>query len=79
MAQWDFLGNAQLDAEQISLGSHKKVSWLCSQHGSWLAMVQDRSAGGGCPQCAAARGKENRTRRGLLRDEHPELVAQLHR
>ena len=78
MAQWDFLGNAHLDAEQISPGSHKKVSWLCAQHGAWLAMVQHRSNGGGCPQCAVARSKKKRTRRGLLRDEHPELVAQLH-
>ena len=78
MAQWDFLGNAQLDVEQISPGSDKKVFWLCAQHGSWLAMVKSRSIGGGCPRCAAARKKEKRTRRGLLRDELPELVAQLH-
>ena len=78
MAQWDFVHNEHLDPEQISTQSNKKVSWLCSQHGPWLADVAGRSAGGGCPRCAVARLKERRTRRGLLRDEFPELVAQLH-
>ena len=78
VAQWDFAHNEHLDPEQIATQSNKIVSWLCAQHGAWLARMGDRFIGGGCPQCAAARKKGKKPRRGLLRDELPELVAQLH-
>ena len=78
MAQWDYAGNEGLDPEQIGVSSHRKVSWVCSLHGAWLATVSDRSAGSGCPDCAQLNNPRNAAKRGLLKDEHPELVAQLH-
>ena len=78
MTQWDYAGNEALDPEQISLQSNKSVSWVCSLHGSWRAAVSDRVRGTGCPQCALQIRFENQSKRGPLKDEHPELVAQMH-
>ena len=78
MTQWDCAGNKGLDPEQISLQSHRKVSWVCSLHGPWRAVVSDRVKGSGCPQCAVQIRVENHSKRGPLKDEHPELVAQMH-
>ena len=41
-------------------------------------MVYNRVNGNGCPKCAAEQSRGKRARRGLLRDEYPELIAQLH-
>jgi hypothetical protein len=78
MMQWDYAGNEALDPEQISLQSNRNVSWVCSLHGPWRAAVKDRVRGSGCPQCAVQIGVRNRSKRGSLKDEHPELVAQMH-
>ena len=80
MREWDWDANADLDPRQISLGSNRRVAWSCSRHGTWIAPVQTRTGtkGTGCPQCAIERRGKNRRPRGLLRDEHPELVKQLH-
>ncbi len=78
MEQWDYAANDGLDPEQTGVRSKRKVFWMCSQHGPWLARVTDRSAGSGCPKCATNSRARNRTRRGLLKDEHPQLAAQLH-
>ena len=78
MARWDYAANESLDPEQISVSSSKKVSWVCSLHGSWLATVKRRAAGTGCPDCANLNKRGHASNRGLLKDEHPELVAQLH-
>ncbi len=76
MAQWDHAGNEGLDPSQIGVSSRRKVSWVCTQHGTWLARVSFRVAGSACPKCSCLNHVQ--TRRGLLWDEHPELVAQLH-
>jgi hypothetical protein len=78
MTQWDYAGNKGLDPEQISLQSHRKVSWVCPSHGTWRAEVKKKVNGSGCPQCAVQIRVENRSKRGPLKDEHPELVAQMH-
>ena len=78
MMRWDYAGNKGLDPEQISLQSNRKLSWVCSLHGPWRAVVKTRVMGTGCPQCAVQIRIENQSKRGLLNDEHPELVAQLH-
>ncbi len=78
MAQWDHAGNEGLDPSQISLYSNRKLSWVCTQHGTWLATVEKRAFGNGCPDCAQENNSRNAVKRGLLKDEHSELVAQLH-
>ena len=78
MRDWDWEANAELDPKQISLGSGRRVKWSCNRHGTWITTVQSRTdLGTGCPGCAVEkRGK--RVPRGLLKDEYPELVKQLH-
>ena len=76
MMRWDYAGNKGLDPEQISLQSNRKVSWMCPSHGTWTALVYHRVKGSACPQCAVQ--SRVGSKRGPLRDEHPELVAQLH-
>ena len=55
--QWDVTANAHLRSIAITPYSRKKVWWLCDQcpdghvH-SWLASVDSRSSGTGCPQCS---------------------------
>ena len=76
MREWDWEANAELDPRQISLGSTIRVAWSCSRHGTWVAEVRTRVAGSGCRKCAIE--IRRRVPRGLLRDEHPDLVKQLH-
>ena len=78
MREWDWEANAELDPKQISLSSNRRVAWSCSRHGTWVTQVAGRVAGSGCPECANERKRGKRVPRGLLRDEHPELVKQLH-
>lgn len=52
-AQWHVQRNEGLSAENVTLGSHKKVWWICSadaQH-VWVATVRNRVSGTGCPEC----------------------------
>ena len=77
MREWDWEANAELDPKQISLWSQRGVTWSCNIHGTWVAQVGNRVRGSGCRKCADEK-RGNRVPRGLVRDEHPELVKQLH-
>lgn len=67
MKEWDYENNFELDPRQISVNSHKKVWWVCSQGHSWKADIANRSGGSGCPECWKNRRnvvlKEARNRR----------------
>lgn len=78
MQQWDWEANADADPERLGLASSAKVSWVCPAHGSWPAKIGERVRGTGCPACAIVAKHSPRSKRGLLKDEHPELIAQLH-
>ena len=43
--------NIELDLNEISLGTHKKVWWKCVNGHEWEAEVCSRSKGHGCPYC----------------------------
>lgn len=52
--EWDYEEN-ELTPEQVTVGSNKKVAWICSTCGNkWKAMVNDRAGveRRGCPVCA---------------------------
>lgn len=53
MEQWDFDKNNNLgyDPTKITLGSNKKVWWICSLGHSYDAAVSNRNHGNGCPYC----------------------------
>lgn len=51
---WNFKRNGALSPETISLGSHKKVWWICEKGHEWQAEVSSRAGNQqcGCPVCA---------------------------
>ena len=78
MRERDWAANAALNPKQISPRSHRRVTWSCNIHSTWVARVKNRVAGTGCPGCAIEKRGRRRVHRGMLRDEYPELVKQLH-
>ena len=52
VAEWDY-GKNDLEPENYTLFSSKRVFWKClTCNQSWIAKIQDRSNGTGCPFCA---------------------------
>lgn len=52
--EWHPIKNGQLSPSDVSFMSNKKAWWICSLCGNeWFAGIAGRSAGNGCPQCAA--------------------------
>lgn len=51
MKEWDYEKNFDLEPRQLSVNSHKKAWWICSQGHSWKADIANRSGGAGCPEC----------------------------
>ena len=80
MQQWDWEGNQGIDPYRVGCYSHQRVSWRCAEHGLWDAMVYSRvNNKTGCPECARQqRFGQGPQRRGLLKDEMPEVYAELH-
>ena len=49
--EWHPTKNGSLTPRDVTAGSGKKVWWLCSKGHEWLAVVNSRSNGHGCPYC----------------------------
>ena len=77
---WHFEKNVGLNPAEISVGSEKRVWWLCPECGyEWRAMVRRRTDGNGCPECGKRiRSANSRKRmvleRGSLADRNPALL-----
>ena len=79
MEQWDWEGNQGTDPHSVACFSPKKVSWTCTDHGQWDATPDARVyPGTGCPECGKQRHRESYSQRGLLKDEMPDVYAELH-
>ena len=54
MAEWDWEKNNELgfDPKTLTLGSDKKVWWICNKGHEWQASIGHRSRGRGCPYCS---------------------------
>ena len=78
MEDWDYEANKGLDPENMACQSNKLIAWRCQHCGhKWSAVVGNRvHKGSGCPPCAM----ENRvqSKRGLLKDERPDIFAEIH-
>ena len=64
MAEWNWEKNNELgfDPENLTLGSHTKAWWKCSNGHEWQAKIANRNKGLGCPYCAGQkiiRGKND--------------------
>ena len=52
MTEWNWEKNTELTPDSVTLGSGKKVWWKCKEGHSWMATVDKRSSGKGCPYCS---------------------------
>lgn len=53
VAEWHPTKNGELTPFDVTVGSGKKVWWLCNTCGcEWEAVIGSRSKGHGCPKCA---------------------------
>lgn len=53
VAEWS--EQNELDPEEVSAWSHKKVLWNCLAGHAWSAPIYTRSRGDGCPYCSGRR------------------------
>jgi len=49
--QWHRWRNGTLRPSDVTLGSNKKVWWVCGKGHEWQATVNHRNSGTGCPYC----------------------------
>jgi Zn finger protein HypA/HybF involved in hydrogenase expression len=49
--EWHPTKNGSLTPKGVTIGSIKKVWWLCSRGHEWTSTVNNRSYGQGCPNC----------------------------
>lgn len=55
-AEWDAIKNRPLTPANVTVGSGRKVWWLCPRcNHSWAAVIGSRARGYGCPACARTR------------------------
>lgn len=52
IAEWNYEKNIDLDPSKLTLGSNKKVWWICSKGHEWEAVIANRIKGTGCPFCS---------------------------
>ena len=75
LQQWHPTKNGELQPQDVSYGSQKKVWWVCEKDHEWQAAVYMRASGRGCPYCAGRRacpGKND------LASQYPDVAAQWH-
>lgn len=54
-SEWDYEKNGDLKPIDVTVGSHKKVWWICSKGHEWEMSVKDRAGRQGCPYCSNKR------------------------
>ena len=57
-SEWNYEKNGCLKPEDFTVGSGKKVWWICDKGHEWQARIDGRSHGNGCPYCSG-RKKSN--------------------
>ena len=50
--QWDYEANAPLTPSDVTAHSDKRIHWKCQKGHKWVATINNRSKGKGCPYCA---------------------------
>ena len=51
-SEWHPTKNGNLNPQDITIGSDKKVWWQCENGHEWQAVISSRKSGCGCPYCA---------------------------
>ena len=52
--------NSLISMENVSAGSHVKPLWVCENGHQWVATINDRAQGYGCPTCATRSSRQER-------------------
>jgi len=73
--QWHPTKNGALTPADVTLGSVKKVWWLCEKGHEWETKVDNRTSGLGCPVCS---GKKVLPGYNDLLSQSPEIAKQWH-
>lgn len=55
MSEYHFEKNKDIDIQNITLGSNKRVWWKCKEGHEWQAQINNRYKGTGCPYCSGRR------------------------
>lgn len=77
MAEWDYEANEHLDPQSLACRCNKRASWKCQKCGhKWTALIHNRILSHGCPKCAIS--NREYSKRGLVKDEHPGLLTEVH-
>ena len=50
--EWNYEKNTELSPSNVTPGSNKKVWWKCEKGHEWLASINHRNNGRGCPYCS---------------------------
>lgn len=73
LEEWDYGRNEDVLPDEITLGSTRKVWWICKEGHSWEAYPYDRRAGHGCPYCS---GHSTIAGYNDLQSRYPELMTE---
>ncbi len=65
-AEWHPTKNGKLTPADVTLGTARKVWWVCSAGHEWTAAINDRNRGNGCPTCGNR--KRGDATRGTLKE-----------
>jgi hypothetical protein len=72
--EWHPTKNGDLQPEQFTYGSSRRIWWKCSEGHEWEATIYKRNVGRGCPTCSRARVKPGHS----LQDKFPNLISEWH-
>jgi len=51
LSEWDFERNTDINPRELTIGSSKKIWWVCKYGHHWLCSAANRKKGSGCPYC----------------------------
>jgi Probable Zinc-ribbon domain len=72
--QWHPTKNKDLTPNDVTVGSDKRVWWICKKGHEWQTQVSARRRGYGCPYCSGRRATKDHS----LQTKYPDLAAQWH-
>ena len=75
MAEWDFERNLDVSPEQLTVGSNKRIWWICHKGHSYPAYIHHRVKGSGCPYCAGKKAIKGETD---LLSQYPDIAIEWH-
>ena len=52
MNEYNFKKNTEFNLDTLTLGSNKKIWWICSNGHEWESTINNRKNGNSCPYCS---------------------------